>query len=361
MEAFEREAARVFMTTRAVATGSGRGALSLILRALGLSEGDEVLLPALTFSAVPGTIEAMGLVPVLVDVDPATAQMDPGALGERIGPRSKVVLATHLMGLPCPVDEMDAICLEHGLTLVEDFAQAAGARIRGRSVGSRGTAGFTSLETVKTLAAFGGGLITTSDEDLADRVLEMARDLPAPGVGKLASKVALGHVEAALSRPLVFGTIGWPLIAAAGAETVVRRYKKGKGATGNHGARLHPAQASAARVSLRHLEEHVGRRRDNARVLSELLPRHAWRAATGDGDEPAWYQMVVRTRDRTGCTRAARRAGVDVDPGVLDDLSNGSCREAAALAREALGIPCQPGLTRRDLERVAEVVGPWLV
>jgi len=360
LDAFEREAAATFAARHAVATGSGRMAMTLLLRSLGLQPGDEVLLPALTFHAVPTTIAAIGLRPVFVDVHPDTALLDVKQLDDRVGPRARAVLATHLFGLPCDMEALADLCEERDLPLLEDVAQAAGARAAGRPLGSIGRAGFTSLETVKLLPAFGGGLVTTSDDALAERVRQRAAGLSAPDRRKLITKIGMGHVEAMLGHPDLF-TLAWPLFAhEADGETWVDRYKQRKQGAGNHEAALHPSQAAAGLLGLRRLEAHVRARRRNAENLRHLLDDR-WFPRTRDGDEPGWYQVVVRASDAVGCAAAARSAGIDVGRDVATDLSGGDCPVAARLARELIQIPSHPPLGDDDLRRVVDVVKPWLL
>jgi perosamine synthetase len=357
--AFEREAAATFATRHAVATGSGRLALALLLEALDLRPGDEVLVPALTFHAVPTTLIELGYRPVFVDVELDTALIDPADAARRVTARTRVVLATHLFGLPCSMEALTALCRDRGLVLLEDFAQASGARRAGRPLGSIGDAGFTSLETVKLLAAFGGGLVTTSDDALARRVRARASALGPPDLRRLATKVALAHVEAGLTHPRLFG-LAWPLFTRErDSETWVGRYKRRKQRAGNHGSALHAAQAEAGRLGLRRLEAHLRQRRANADQMRAALDG-CWFPAARPQDDPSWYQLVVRSPDPAACAREARLAGVDVGRDVATDLSSGACPVAARLAAELVQLPCHPPLRPTDIERVATVVKPWL-
>lgn len=356
---FERLAAATFASRHAVAVGSGRLALKLLLRGLHLDAGDEVLVPSLTFRAVPAAVAEVGLTPVLVDVDPRTALIDAEAVQRHAGSRTRVVLATHLFGLPCDMDRLAEVCADRDLILAEDFAQASGARSQGRPLGSIGRAGFTSLETVKLLSAFGGGLVTTSDDDLADDIRRSAAELAPPHPRRLSTKVALAQVEAALAHPGPF-TLAWPLFTREiDSETWVKRYKRRKQGAGNHDAAIHPAQAAVGSLGLRHLEAHVAARRRNAGVLRDALSGK-WFPVVADGDEPGWYQVLVRTADPQGCAAAARSAGIDVGRAVATDLSGGACPTAAQLARELIQIPNHPPLGEGELRRVADVVRPWL-
>ena len=359
LAAFEREAAASFAVRHAVCTGSGRLALALLLRALGLRAGDEVLLPALTFHAVPSTVERLGFRPVFVDVDPRTALIDPREVARCAGPRTRAVLATHLFGLPCPMAELQAVCDQREVALLEDLAQAAGARAGGRPLGSLGRAGFTSLETVKLLPAYGGGLLLTSDDGLAARLRQEASTLEPPDRGRLARKIAMGHLEAALGHPPLF-TLAWPLFdREADTETWVGRYKRRKQGAGNHDAALSPAQAAAGQLALRSLEAHVAARRRNADRLHEHLAG-CWFPAVEPAAEPGWYQVVVRVRDAQECVAAGRAAGIDVGRDVATDLSGGACPVAAELADELVQLPSHPPLDDADLRRVADTVRPWL-
>jgi len=245
------------------------------------------------------------------------------------------------------------------MTLLEDFAQAAGALRAGRPVGSLGLAGFTSLETVKPLSAFGGGMITTHDDQLAAALRLDIAAMPAPDHARLLRKVCMGHLEALLATPAGFTLAAAPLLAMGGRmDGLIARYKRGKKGAGNHAARLHPAQAAAGLSNLRHLQAHLEARRRNVAELTGMLPADTWRPRPYPGDTPSWYQLVLRFEDAEAAARAAWRRGVDLGTGVLTDLSEGACPVAARAARQAVQVPCHPGLSMAQLRRVARTVAP---
>ena len=355
---FEEAAASAFGVRAALATGSGRGALELLLAALELPTGGEVILPALTFHAVPTSIERCGFQPRFVDVDEASIQMSPDAVAAAIGPQTVAILGTHLAGFPCDVDRLGSLAEDAGVPLLEDLAQAGGGTRRGRWLGSFGRAGFTSLETVKTLPAFGGGLLLTDDVDLARRLRPAVDALPAPASWKLAKKVAMGHVEAALADPRGF-SVAWPLLGGD-VDGWIARYKGSKQSAGNHGAALHPAQASMATLALANLPSHIAERRRCAEQLRAELGG-TWTPHQVIGDTPAWYQYLARSEDPDRLRVAAADEGVDVGLGVLTDLSGGTCPVAAELARTVVQLPAHPALTDDDRRRVARVVRPHLI
>ncbi|MEW2602994.1 DegT/DnrJ/EryC1/StrS family aminotransferase [[Kitasatospora] papulosa] len=168
----EREWARFVGTEHCVAVSNGTAALSVALGAAGVEPGDEVIVPALSFIGSATAPLHLMAVPVFVDIDPVTFNLDPAALEAAITSRTKAIVVVHLHGLPADMDRITEIATRHGITVVEDAAQAHGARYRGRSVGSIGAVNTFSLNVSKNLATCGeGGLITTDDADVATRAL----------------------------------------------------------------------------------------------------------------------------------------------------------------------------------------------
>lgn len=169
---FEEEFAAYCQTKYAVGIASGTCALHLVLRALGLKEGDEVITVPNSFIATASCIALVGARPVFVDIR-SNLNMDPGQIEAAITPRTKAVIPVHLTGRPAPMVEILEIARRHGLFVIEDAAQAVGARINGRAVGSWGDAACFSFHPLKNLHAFGdGGMITTNEQGLYNRLLK---------------------------------------------------------------------------------------------------------------------------------------------------------------------------------------------
>lgn len=176
---FEENYARFIGTRFAVGCGNGLDALILTFRALKelgkLHRGDEVIVPANTYIASILAVTETGLVPVLVEPDPATLQIDPARVEKAMTPRTRAMLIVHLYGRNAYNEEIERICREHSLLLVEDNAQAHGCRYGERLTGSLGIAGCHSFYPGKNLGALGdGGAVTTDDEDLARMVRTLA-------------------------------------------------------------------------------------------------------------------------------------------------------------------------------------------
>ena len=271
VEAFEREWAEYCGVDHAIGVSSGTAAIGLVLEALGIGPGDEVIAPALTFIATVLPTLQLGAKPVLVDVDPATATIDPRAVAAALTPRTKAILAVHLYGQPADMDALQSIADSAGVALIEDAAQAHGARYRGRRAGSLGRAACFSFYPSKNLGALGdAGAVVTSDPDIAERV-RILRDL---GQVRKYEHVLAGRNE-----------------------------------------RLDTLQAAVLRRKLRHLDTWNASRRAAAaaygRILDDLdldldldLPTEA------EGREHVWHLYVVRTADRDRVRSSLADAGI---------------------------------------------------
>lgn len=174
--AFEEEFAAYCGARYGVAVNSGTSALHLALVAAGIGPGDEVITVPCTFVATVAAITYAGATPVLVDVDPVTYTISPEEVEKAITPKTKAILPVHLYGHPANMDALISVARRHGLTVIEDAAQAHGAEYKGQRCGSIGDSGCFSFYPGKNLGAYGeGGLITTDHPDLAKR-MRMLRD-----------------------------------------------------------------------------------------------------------------------------------------------------------------------------------------
>lgn len=167
---FETAFAELVGTRHAVATNNGTTALHLALAALGIGPGDEVVVPTLTYIATANAVRYCGATPVLAEVEPDTMNLDPADLERRITERTKAVVPVHLYGHPADMVAINEVAARHGLTVVEDAAEAHGSTVGGRVVGSLGHLGVFSFFGNKILTTGEGGAVTTDDDDLAARL-----------------------------------------------------------------------------------------------------------------------------------------------------------------------------------------------
>jgi perosamine synthetase len=170
VEEFERRFASYCGVAHAVALSSGTAALHAALHAAGIAPGDEVITTPFTFVATAAAVLMRGAVPVFADIDPETFNLDPERVRAALTDGTKAVIAVHLYGLPCPMDELTSLARDRGLVLIEDACQAHGSEYRGRKVGSLGDLGCFSFYATKNMTCGEGGMITTDDGEAARRV-----------------------------------------------------------------------------------------------------------------------------------------------------------------------------------------------
>ena len=271
ISAFEDEFASYCEAPQCVGVGNGTDALTLTLKAMGIGAGDEVITVANTFIATIEAIWATGARPIFVDVEPDTMLMDPDALRAGISRRTRAVIPVHLYGQPCAISDLCEIARQHGIKVIEDAAQAHGARWAGRRVGSFGDAACFSFFPGKNLGAFGdAGAVVSSDGALIQRIRMLANH---------------GRREKYIHE--VDGT----------------------------NSRLDALQAAVLRVKLGSLDRWNGRRREIAAIYAERLPRldglmlelPRLRASA----EPVWHLFVVRTPDRASFVQHLHSYGIE--------------------------------------------------
>ncbi|MCP9956168.1 DegT/DnrJ/EryC1/StrS family aminotransferase [Streptomyces sudanensis] len=287
----EREWARHVGTEHCVAVSNGTAALSVALSAVGVGAGDEVVVPALSFIGSATAPLHLMAVPVFADVDPVTFNLDPAALEAAITPRTKAIVVVHLHGLPADLDRITAIAARHGIAVVEDAAQAHGARYRGRAVGSIGAVNTFSLNVSKNLATCGeGGLITTDDADVATKATMLRQ------FGEL--------IAADGERSYVAHLLGW-------------------------NCKPNAMQAAFTRSRLTRFPAEAAVREENVRRLLERLAAY-----------PGFLVPTV-PRDRTHAWHILR---FRVDPaafGLADEFA-GPLRAVVQRALRAEGVPAAP-------------------
>lgn len=332
VKALEAEVARSCGVRAGIGVSSGTDALLVALMAAGVGPGDEVITTTYSFFATAGVIDRLGAVPVFVDIDPHTYNMDPQAAAEKVTDRTKAIIPVHLYGRMADVAPVMEAAREHDLTVIEDAAQAIGSHDdQGRQAGSVGHYGCFSFFPSKNLGAFGdGGMVVTDDEAHA----EMVRRLRVHG-----------------GKPKYYhGVVG-----------------------GNF--RLDAIQAAVLRVKLPHLKEWTEERRANADLYRELFREADLQGITLPEDVPGhiYNQFVVRVGER----RDALRAFLS-DNGIGNEVyypvplhlqkcfanlgyRKGDLPHAERAADQTLALPIYPELTdeqqRYVVEKIAEFWG----
>jgi dTDP-4-amino-4,6-dideoxygalactose transaminase len=305
-----------------VGVASGTDALRLALAAVGVTPGDEVVTPALSFVASASTIVMAGARPVFVDIEPRTFGLDPDALERALTPRTRAIVVVHLYGHPARIDRVADIARRRGVALIEDAAQAIGASWDGRPIGAWGDAACLSFYPTKNLGACGdAGLLLTDRDDVAERV----RRLRHHGDGGRYQHLELGYCS-----------------------------------------RLDEVQAAMLRVKLERLEAWTERRRRlAARYRAELADLPLGLPAEEPRARHIYHQFVVRHPRRDALAKVLADLGVGTmvhyplavpEQPLFGQDAEQVWPQARRAAREVLSLPCYPELTDAEIDGVIAAV-----
>jgi hypothetical protein len=170
INSFEYEFANYLGMKYSIAVSSGRIGLSILLDCFNLEKGSEIIMPAYTLNVLVIIVEKKGFRQILVDVDESSFNINTDFIEKAITPRTKIIIATHIFGLPCDIKKILDISKKHNIKVIEDCAHALGAELSGKKIGAFGDASFFSFENTKLLNTFGGGMISTNNRDLAEAI-----------------------------------------------------------------------------------------------------------------------------------------------------------------------------------------------
>jgi perosamine synthetase len=321
--AFEEKFAALCGVKQAVAASSGTTALHIALLAHDIGPGDEVITSPFTFIASVNSIIYTGAKPVFVDIDPETFNINPDLLAAAITPRTKAIMPVHLYGYPCDMDAIMAIADQHGLAIIEDAAQSIGATYKGKMTGSFGTGCF-SLYATKNVMSGEGGMITTNDDDIAQRC-----------------RIIRNH---GMQRRYYHDMLGYNF-------------------------RMTDLHAAIGLAQLDRLDEFTSKRRANAAYLNAHIVS-VKTPAVKEGHDHVWHQYTVCVnggRNRDEAVRQLSEAGIGTGifypvPAnkqshlVAMGLGGATLPVTERIATEVISLPVHPQLSQTDLETiVAEV------
>jgi perosamine synthetase len=316
VEAFEQKFAELCGVHHAVAVCNGTAALHVALLGLGVSPGDEVIVPSLTYVATANAVSYCGATPVFVDSETNTWNLDPQAVEASVTTRTVGIVAVHLYGHPADMDALRAIARRHGLFLLEDAAQAHGARSRGRSAGSLGDAGAFSFFGGKTITTGEGGMVVTNDGALAETARRLRNH---------------GHDP---DRRYHVTQLGF-----------------------NY--RLPNLSAAVGLAQLEHYDWHVERRRANAARYREHLhgyPGIEMTSPAAEDESADWLTSVVMARlDRAGIETRPVFPPVHHQPIYRNRFAR-PLPVAERLAARGLSLPSGAGLSPQEIDRVSDTL-----
>ncbi|MCM3088664.1 DegT/DnrJ/EryC1/StrS family aminotransferase [Bhargavaea ginsengi] len=319
----EREIAQMSKTQFGVGVGNGSDAIHIALQAAGVGEGDEVIVPSFTFFATAGAVARANAIPVFVDIDPLTYNIDPSKIESAITEKTKAIIPVHLYGQMADMDLIMEIANKHDLYVVEDAAQAIGSTYKGKQVGELGSAATYSFFPTKNLGAYGdGGMIVTNDKDIAEQ-----------------SRVIRVH----------------------GSKPKYHHHILG------YNSRLDEIQAAILTVKLPHLAKWSENRRSCAAYytekLNQVVKNHVVTPVEVEGHYHVYHQYTIRVENRDGLQAFLREQEIasmiyypiplHLQP-VFQELGyqEGDLPETEKAAKEVLSLPMFPELKREQQDYV---------
>ncbi|NWF52085.1 MAG: DegT/DnrJ/EryC1/StrS family aminotransferase [Nitrospirae bacterium] len=320
---FERRVADYHRVSEAVGVASGTDAIHLSLKAMDISDGDEVITTPFTFFATVEAILYTGAIPVFVDIEDDTFDIDANQIEEKITDRTKAILPVHLFGHMADMDRITKIARRHGLKLIEDCAQSFGARINSRKAGSFGDTGCFSFYPSKNLGGYGdGGIITIKDKEIADKLRRLRNH---------GSKSSYIHEDVGFN------------------------------------SRLDEIQAGILLVKLKYIEEYNIARRKKAHLYTKLLSDKVRCPVEKEGIYHIYHQYTIRSNKRDVIQKRLMDEGISsvvyypVPLHLQDALrflgyKKGDLPVAEKTSREVLSLPIYPELEESIIEKIAEII-----
>jgi len=322
----------------------------------------------MTYFAIPAMVPLLGAKPIFADVGLQTHVLNPEAFKAAIGPRTKVVVPTHLFGTPCDMDAIMEISKAHGIRVIEDCAQSTGACFRGCRVGGIGDSAYYTFGLTKNITTLSGAMVTTNDSGVAESVRKAISAGGYPSRKKSAKEAVTGMAMFLATHPAIYWATVHPAIRlgnAMGKDPIherfgelERRYDELPAHYQSQGKAL-AVQAAVGMKQLSRISALNGARIRNGKLLDEglkgtpglTLPQYP------DGSEPIYMSFVVHHNDRMALANRLRALGVDTTTGYMNDLSDHPlfaefrrpCPNAAEANRTLLHLPVHPNLTERDM------------
>ena len=372
---FERRFADYIGAKHAVMVPSARFGFYLLLRAYGIDEGDEVIIPGLTYFAIPAMVPLLGAKPVFADIGLNTHVLDPQDFKAKITPKTKAVVPTHLFGTPCNMEEICAIAKANDVVVIEDCAQSTGGAFQGVKVGAWGDAAYYTFGLTKNITTLSGAMITTNDTAIADSVRAAIANGGYTSKRKLAKEALTGLAMFMATHPAIYWATVHPAVVLGnklGQDPIHERFGEPECTYDSvpsyyfEKGRALAAQAAVGMKQLDRIEALNGSRRKNGQALDRGL------IGTTDldlpdypeGSEPIYMSFVVHHGKREKLAEELRSRGVDTTTGYMNDMSDHplfqeyrmSCPNATKANRELLHLPVHPNLSSKDVEHMIHAV-----
>ena len=347
---FEKEFAEYIGVKHAISVGNGTDALVIALKSLGIGSGDEVITSPFTFFATAETISAVGAIPVFVDVEKDTFNIDPAKIEEKITEKTKAIVPVHIFGQSAKMDEINEIAKKHGLKVIEDACQAIGGKYKERKIGTLGDVACFSFFPTKNLGCAGdGGILVTDD----DNVATIARALRTHGSGENGQKAYN-----------LLNNITEEVATVNNADDTVYNPLKYYNYLIGYNTRLDAIQAAILRVKLTNIDNWNARRREVAKIYDEKLKdTDLVTPFIGEENETVYHMYIIQSEDREAMLNKLKEKGVATGvyypvplhlQKVYKDLGykEGDMPVSEYLSHRTFAIPVYPELTEEEVDYI---------
>lgn len=351
---FEKEFAEYIGVKHAISVGNGTDALVIALKSLGIGVGDEVITTPFTFFATAETISAVGAVPVFVDVEKDTFNIDPSKIEEKITEKTKAIVPVHIFGQSAKMDEINAIAEKHNLKVIEDACQAIGGKYKGRNIGTLGDVACFSFFPTKNLGCAGdGGIIVTDNDDVAT----IARALRTHGSGENGQKAYN-----------LLNNINEEIDTVQNADDTVYNPLKYYNYLIGYNTRLDAIQAAILRVKLPYIDEWNAKRREIAKIYDESLKdTDLVTPFVDENNVPVYHMYILQSEEREAILGKLKENGVATGvyypvplhlQKVYKNLGykEGDMPVAEYLSHRTFAIPVYPELTKEQVDYVIDSI-----
>ena len=333
--------------------------MELILEALRLNKGDEIIIPAYTLKDLIYLIQKKGLIIKLADIEEDTFNIDPRLVEKKITGKTKVIMVTHLFGLPCNIEEIIGIAKRHNVYVIEDCTHALGATRKGKKVGSFGKAGFFSFEATKPINTFGGGMVVTDDDSIAGAVRNLVNSYPFDYKSVL-SKMFFIYLERVMVATQLFALVNLSFLFRFTKKGLSKIYVYLHSRARAQSMRFTNLQAFLGIRQLSDLDERNGQRNKTALKLTERLNLNSSIRPQHLEDGRIFYFYVIKysvKKDLEGVRRQLLLNGIDagIKEEITDDCSlivdsGDSYPVVKDIFNSAIQLPMYDGFRDKDLD-----------
>lgn len=351
---FEKEFAEYIGVKHAISVGNGTDALVIALKSLGIGPGDEVITTPFTFFATAETISAVGAIPVFVDVEKDTFNIDPAKIEEKITKNTKAIVPVHIFGQSAKMDEINEIAKKHDLKVIEDACQAIGGKYKERKIGTLGDVACFSFFPTKNLGCAGdGGIIVTDD----DNVATIAKALRTHGSGENGQKAYN-----------LLNNITEEVTTVQNADDTVYNPLKYYNYLIGYNTRLDAIQAAILRVKLLHIDSWNAKRREIAKIYDQKLKdTDLVTPFISEENEPVYHMYIIQSENREAMLSKLKEKGVATGvyypvplhlQKVYKNLGykEGDMPVAEYLSHRTFAIPVYPELTGEEVNYIVESI-----